>query len=89
MIGVAGVISTLMAIVSATGLLLLLDVAFVDICTTMPFLALSIGVDDSMLLLSAWRETSPKETVEKRIELTLRHSGVAILITSIVTIRVV
>ncbi|KAI6190075.1 Patched family protein [Aphelenchoides bicaudatus] len=82
LLGIAGVVSTLMAIISAVGLLLLLDVVFVDICSVMPFLCLSIGVDDSFLLLSAWRETSPRDSVEKRIESTLRHSGVAILITS-------
>jgi hypothetical protein len=41
LLGIAGVISTLMAIVSSIGLLLLMDVVFVDICAVMPFLALS------------------------------------------------
>lgn len=41
LLGVAAVLGTLMAILSAIGLLLLLDVVFVDICAVMPFLALS------------------------------------------------
>lgn len=45
--------------------------------SVMPFLCLSIGTDDAFLLLTAWRETSPSESVEKRTEDTLRHSGVA------------
>jgi hypothetical protein len=40
-LGITGVISTLMAIISATGLLLLMNVTFVDICSVMPFLSLS------------------------------------------------
>lgn len=39
--GVIGVVSALMAIISSTGLLLLFDVTFVDMCTVMPFLSLS------------------------------------------------
>lgn len=39
--GVVGVVSALMAIISSTGLLLLFDVKFVDMCTVMPFLSLS------------------------------------------------
>ncbi|KJH51084.1 patched family protein [Dictyocaulus viviparus] len=41
LMGVIGVLSTVMAIISSTGLLLLLDVTFVDMCTVMPFLSLS------------------------------------------------
>lgn len=41
LMGIIGVIVTIMAIISAMGLLLLLDVTFVDIATVMPFLSLS------------------------------------------------
>ncbi|KIH59144.1 hypothetical protein ANCDUO_10637 [Ancylostoma duodenale] len=39
--GIVGVVSALMAIISSTGLLLLFGVTFVDMCTVMPFLSLS------------------------------------------------
>lgn len=41
LMGVVGVVATLMAIVSAVGLLLLFDVTFVEMCSVMPFLSLS------------------------------------------------
>lgn len=41
LLGIAGVLTTLAAIVSACGLLLWLGVTFVDICSVMPFLSLS------------------------------------------------
>jgi predicted RND superfamily exporter protein len=53
-------------------LLIFLDIKF-----------LGIGTDDAFLLLAAWRETDCSESVEIRIEKTLKHSGVAILITSL------
>lgn len=41
LMGIVGVAATVMAIASAAGLLLLLDVTFVDMATVMPFLSLS------------------------------------------------
>ncbi|TKR89126.1 hypothetical protein L596_013271 [Steinernema carpocapsae] len=81
--GVVGVVATLMAIISATGLLLIFDVKFVDMCTVMPFLSLTIGIDDTFLMLAAWHETDRKASVEDRIEASMRHAAVSISITSL------
>ncbi|CAD6184426.1 unnamed protein product [Caenorhabditis auriculariae] len=83
LIGICGVVITLMAIISSTGLLLLLDVTFVDMCTVMPFLSLTIGIDDTFLMLAAWHETPRSDSVEKRIEASMRHAAVSISITSL------
>uniref|UniRef100_A0A1I7XF51 SSD domain-containing protein n=1 Tax=Heterorhabditis bacteriophora TaxID=37862 RepID=A0A1I7XF51_HETBA len=83
LMGVVGVLSTLMAIVSSTGLLLLLDVTFVDMCTVMPFLSLTIGIDDTFLMLAAWHETSRGSGVFERIDRAMRHAAVSISITSL------
>uniref|UniRef100_A0AC35FHP9 SSD domain-containing protein n=1 Tax=Panagrolaimus sp. PS1159 TaxID=55785 RepID=A0AC35FHP9_9BILA len=83
LLGIAGVVMTLMAIVSAIGLLLLMNVTFVDMCSVMPFLSLTIGIDDTFLMLAAWHETSRKLSVEERVEAAMRHAGVSISITSL------
>uniref|UniRef100_A0A7E4VIM3 SSD domain-containing protein n=1 Tax=Panagrellus redivivus TaxID=6233 RepID=A0A7E4VIM3_PANRE len=82
-LGIIGVVSALMAIVSATGLLLWMGVTFVDMCSVMPFLSLTIGIDDTFLMLASWHETSRRLSVEDRIEAAMRHAGVSITITSV------
>ncbi|CAB3408970.1 unnamed protein product [Caenorhabditis bovis] len=83
LLGVAGVVCTLCAIVSSTGLLMMFDVTFVDMCTVMPFLSLTIGIDDTFLMLAAWHETDRNDPFEKRIETSMRHAAVSISITSL------
>ncbi|PIO58539.1 hypothetical protein TELCIR_20022, partial [Teladorsagia circumcincta] len=83
LMGVIGVVSALMAIISSTGLLLLFGVTFVDMCTVMPFLSLTIGIDDSFLMLAAWHETPRHLAVEKRIGTSMRHAAVSISITTL------
>lgn len=41
LLGICGVLVTMCAIISSTGLLMLFNVTFVDMCTVMPFLSLS------------------------------------------------
>uniref|UniRef100_A0A914NY24 SSD domain-containing protein n=1 Tax=Panagrolaimus davidi TaxID=227884 RepID=A0A914NY24_9BILA len=52
-------------------------------CSVMPFLSLTIGIDDTFLMLAAWHETSRKLSVEERVEAAMRHAGVSISITSL------
>ncbi|CAJ0593049.1 unnamed protein product [Cylicocyclus nassatus] len=81
--GIVGVVSALMAIISSTGLLLLLGVTFVDMCTVMPFLSLTIGIDDSFLMLAAWHETSRHLSVVNRVRTSMKHAAVSISITTL------
>uniref|UniRef100_A0A1I7U1G2 SSD domain-containing protein n=1 Tax=Caenorhabditis tropicalis TaxID=1561998 RepID=A0A1I7U1G2_9PELO len=83
LLGISGVLVTLCAIISSTGLLMLFDVTFVDMCTVMPFLSLTIGIDDTFLMLAAWHETDRNLPYEKRIEKSMRHAAVSISITSL------
>uniref|UniRef100_A0A9J2P7S9 SSD domain-containing protein n=1 Tax=Ascaris lumbricoides TaxID=6252 RepID=A0A9J2P7S9_ASCLU len=83
LMGIVGVAATVMAIASAAGLLLLLDVTFVDMATVMPFLSLTVGIDDTFLMLAAWHETSRTMSVEDRIEISMRRAAVSISITSL------
>lgn len=52
LMGIIGVLTTLMAIISAIGLLLLMNVTFVDMATVMPFLSLSKSFSKSFLHFS-------------------------------------
>ncbi|VDN56417.1 unnamed protein product [Dracunculus medinensis] len=83
LMGIIGVLTTLMAIISAIGLLLLMNVTFVDMATVMPFLSLTIGIDDTFLILAAWHETSRTMSVYDRIEKCMKHAAASITITSI------
>ncbi|CAD5232232.1 unnamed protein product [Bursaphelenchus xylophilus] len=83
LMGIIGVLSTLMAITSAIGVLLWFDVTFVEMCSVMPFLSLTIGIDDSFLLLSSWHSTNPADNVKTRLSQCLGHAASSITITSI------
>ncbi|KAF8356112.1 ptr-17 [Pristionchus pacificus] len=83
LMGIVGVMTTMMAIVSAMGLLLLFDVTFVDMCTVMPFLSLTIGIDDTFLILAAWHDSLRHLPVQERIIRSMRHAAVSISITSL------
>ncbi|KAF1771614.1 hypothetical protein GCK72_003441 [Caenorhabditis remanei] len=83
LLGICGVLVTLCAIISSTGMLMLFNVTFVDMCTVMPFLSLTIGIDDTFLMLAAWHETDRNLPYEKRIEKSMRHAAVSISITSL------
>ncbi|CAJ0957050.1 unnamed protein product, partial [Mesorhabditis belari] len=81
--GIVGVVVTAMAVLSAMGACLMLGITFVDMCTVMPFLSLTVGIDDTFLMLAAWHETSRSLSVEDRIEQSMRHAAVSISITSL------
>uniref|UniRef100_A0AAF5PJG3 SSD domain-containing protein n=5 Tax=Wuchereria bancrofti TaxID=6293 RepID=A0AAF5PJG3_WUCBA len=86
LLGFIGVIISFMAIISAIGLLLLLNVPFVDIVMIMPFLSLTVGIDDTFLMLAAWHDTNSNLSVEERIKVSMQHAAVSIAITSVTDI---
>ncbi|KAI6237212.1 SSD domain-containing protein [Aphelenchoides besseyi] len=83
LLGIAGVFSTLMAIISGIGALLCIGIEFPDIVRVMPFLCLTIGVDDCFLLIAEWRNTDRRQSMEERLVLTMQHAGTSIAITSL------
>ncbi|VDO32730.1 unnamed protein product [Brugia timori] len=95
-LGFIGVIISLMAIISAIGLLLLFNVPFVDISNrsstiTARYKAYSnwytaVGIDDTFLMLAAWHETNSNLSVEERIKVSMQHAAVSIAITSVTDI---
>ena len=48
-----------------------------------PFLMLGIGIDDTFVMLGAWRRTSIHAPVEERMADTFRDAAVSVTITSV------
>uniref|UniRef100_A0A0N5ATA6 SSD domain-containing protein n=1 Tax=Syphacia muris TaxID=451379 RepID=A0A0N5ATA6_9BILA len=82
-LGVGGVISAAMAIVSGVGLLLLCGYNMTSVAYSMPFIVFSVGVDNVFILLSAWRSTNAEDSLMKRMEETFADAAVSITVTSL------
>ena len=82
-LGLMGVISAIMATIVSFGLVIYCGMAFIGINLASPFLMLGIGIDDTFVMLGAWRRTSVHDTVPERMAQTFRDAAVSITITSI------
>ena len=60
-----------------------LGMEFIGINLAAPFLMLGIGIDDTFVMLAAWRRTSVHDPVSVRVGQTYREAAVSITITSI------
>jgi hypothetical protein len=47
-----------MAFITTVGLLWMLDYPFSNILTVVPFLVITIGIDDAFLILAGWRHSN-------------------------------
>uniref|UniRef100_A0A915BTH5 SSD domain-containing protein n=1 Tax=Parascaris univalens TaxID=6257 RepID=A0A915BTH5_PARUN len=81
-LGLGGVLSAAMAIISAIGLLLLCGYNMTSVACSMPFIIFSVGVDNVFILLSAWRSTNVGGTLERRMMDTFSDAAVSITATS-------
>ncbi|XP_023216922.1 patched domain-containing protein 3-like [Centruroides sculpturatus] len=82
-IGIAGCINPLLGVIGAFGLLLWTGMEFIDINVSIPFILLGVGLDNSFVLLAAWRRTDPKMSVTERMSITYSEAAVSITITSL------
>ena len=82
-LGLFGVISAIMGSISAFGLVMYLGMEFIGINLAAPFLMLGIGIDDTFVMLAAWRRTSVHDSVSVRLGHTYKEAAVSITITSI------
>ncbi|KHJ83909.1 hypothetical protein OESDEN_16384 [Oesophagostomum dentatum] len=73
----------MLAMLSATGLLLWCGWKFQSIIVAALFLVLSVGVDDVFIILRAWDRTNADDEVPERLALTLEEAGPSILISSL------
>ncbi|XP_023234997.1 patched domain-containing protein 3-like [Centruroides sculpturatus] len=86
LIGVSGCMSSFFAVVTAFGILLLFGMKYTETNLVIPFIVVGIGLDDSFVLLAAWRKTNPKDSVEKRMSETFSEATISITITSLTNV---
>ncbi|CAK9817866.1 Patched domain-containing protein 3 [Anthophora plagiata] len=82
-LGLLGNVSAAMATVAAFGLCIYLGVDFIGLNLAAPFLMIGIGIDDTFVMLAAWRRTSIMKPVPERMAVTLSEAAVSITITSL------
>ncbi|XP_042239196.1 patched domain-containing protein 3-like isoform X2 [Homarus americanus] len=82
-LGLIGVVSAALACVTAFGFLIYLGVEFIGINMAAPFLMLGIGMDDTFVMLAAWRRTRLQDSVSERMSQTFADAAVSITITSL------
>ncbi|XP_067141863.1 patched domain-containing protein 3-like [Centruroides vittatus] len=85
-IGLAGCCSPILAFTASFGLLLHCGIGYCDVNMALLFLLMGIGLDDSFVLLSAWRRTNSKDSVVKRMNHTFSEAGISITITSLTNV---
>ncbi|KAG8237793.1 hypothetical protein J437_LFUL015070 [Ladona fulva] len=82
-LGFLGNLSAVAGTSAAFGLVMYIGVPFIGINLAAPFLMLGIGIDDTFVMLAAWRRTSPQLDVPERLGRTLSEAAVSITITSV------
>ncbi|XP_066147169.1 patched domain-containing protein 3 [Euwallacea fornicatus] len=82
-LGLLGNLSAAMATLCAFGFCMYAGVDFIGINLAAPFLMIGIGIDDTFVMLAAWRRTSIKSSVPERMAQMLSEAAVSITITSV------
>ncbi|CAG9783858.1 unnamed protein product [Diatraea saccharalis] len=82
-LGLLGNISAVMATAAAFGCAIYLGISFIGINLAAPFLMIGIGIDDTFVMLAAWRRASSKLDVPERMAIMLSEAAVSITITSV------
>ncbi|KAH7732203.1 patched family protein [Aphelenchoides avenae] len=82
----AGLINTLIALISSFGLMMLIGVHYNVINTIIPFLLIAIGVDDMFIMNACWDQTDRKLPTQERMAQMMMNAGVAVSITNVTDI---
>ncbi|WKX95150.1 hypothetical protein Q1695_011979 [Nippostrongylus brasiliensis] len=78
-----GIISPAMALWTSGGLLFWMGFPFSNILTVVPFLVVTIGIDDAFLILAGWRQSTKGAPVEQRMAESVSISGASVTVTSV------
>lgn len=81
--GILGLISTAIGVISGFGFMMYCGVSCIDINVAVPFLMAGIGMDDTFVMLAAWRRTDRNKNVEDRLADAYSEAGVSITVTSL------
>ncbi|XP_023219484.1 patched domain-containing protein 3-like [Centruroides sculpturatus] len=82
-LGLAGCFSSCLSVITAFGLVMACGIEYSDLNVALPFLILGMGIDDSYVLIAAWRRSKITNTVEERMGETFAEAAVSISITSL------
>ncbi|KAJ8036580.1 Patched domain-containing protein 3 [Holothuria leucospilota] len=85
-LGLLGVVSAAMAVVSSVGLLSYCGVPFNQVTVSMAFIVLGIGLDDMFIMVATWRHTNQNLSVQERMAVTYEDAALSITITSLTDI---
>ncbi|KAF2366095.1 Protein patched/dispatched [Trinorchestia longiramus] len=83
LLGLAGIISAVLATTTAFGFLIYCGMPFIGINMAAPFLMLGIGIDDTFVMLAAWQRARFQDTVKERLSSAYADAAVSITITSL------
>ncbi|XP_023241942.1 patched domain-containing protein 3-like [Centruroides sculpturatus] len=85
-IAIAGCMSSVFGVGTAFGLLVLCGMEYIDLNISVPLFVLGVGIDDSFVLLSAWRKSDPKYAIKERMGETYSEAAISITITTITNV---
>ena len=81
-IGPIGVLTSVLGVGSAFGLLGWVGYKMTELCFAIPVLILAVGIDDVFVYSENYRETNPAKSVRTRVALMMRHASPGIVVTS-------
>ncbi|CAM9203139.1 unnamed protein product [Chrysoparadoxa australica] len=82
-LALAGVLTIILAVVAAYGLIAATGVPFTSLNQIAPFVLLGIGVDDMFIIVAAFEATDPTLPVEERMSRALGRCGLSVTYTSV------
>lgn len=82
-LGIMGNVSAAMGTLAGFGLAVYFGIDFIGINFVSPLLMCSIGIDDTFVMLAAWRRTPITDSVPERLGATMAEAAVSITITSV------
>lgn len=80
-----GLLTILMAFVSAVGICSVMGVPYGPVHTSLPFLMMGLGVDDLFVMMACWRQIQVKfshHSIPEKMALMLSHAGASVTVTS-------
>ncbi|XP_054287352.1 patched domain-containing protein 3-like [Macrosteles quadrilineatus] len=83
LLGLLGNVSAAMGTIAGFGLAMYCGIDFIGINLVSPLLMCSIGIDDTFVMLAAWRRTPVTMSVPERMGHTMSDAAVSITITSV------
>jgi predicted RND superfamily exporter protein len=84
--GFCGLFSACFATLAGFGFCCYIQVEWITLTLAAPFLLFGIGMDDTFVMLSAWRRTSNHISVPERMGKAYAEAGISITFTSLTNI---